>query len=93
MNTFDYWFDYIVRNGTYVPSCISVSYWILKTNGFSYKARFVSELDHKERYIMVLKDGHPNWSDIVTFTNTRTLNRERLLSETFLPLISMRRIV
>lgn len=44
MNTFDYWFDYIVRNGEFLGkrwSYLSYEYtWRIKTKRFSYFAYF-----------------------------------------------------
>ena len=44
MNSFDYWFDYIMRNGEYNPDSNQPFFggvWEIKTKGFVYDAYFL----------------------------------------------------
>lgn len=54
MNSFDYWFDYIVRNGVFNPGVIS-SYWELKINKAEYKAFFCDQYSIEKEEITFSK--------------------------------------
>lgn len=90
MNSFDYWFDYIVRNGEY-KYVYGLPVWIIEINEYVYRARFESERNDGERYIRIFKNGEQY--DIVSGSNARPLTQKRLLSGLFKPLLSRIRIL
>ena len=91
MNAFDYWFDYIVRNGEYCPHFINTPYWLLRVGSYTYRAR-IEILEENERYIRVFRDEDNSWWEIVTASNTRPLDDKIMKNEAFKQLLSRRSI-
>ena len=63
MNAFDYWFEYIQRNGEYseYPSDFRIPLyfqWEIWTKNFSYSARILNSSDEKYRVIFVVSLRH-----------------------------------